>query len=401
LERIKESGDIFFAVSDMDWVQEGATVHISMVGFDGGSESNRLLDGKAVGSISASLSSSIDVTAARTLGAALGKCFMGASKKASFDILEATALTFLREPNPNGKPNSDVVRPWANGIEVTRRPQHIWIIDFGNEMPEGEAALYEKPFEYALRTVRPERVGRREERIVTNWWRFGRPRTEMRAAINGLHRFLVTPAVAKHRTFCWLPDVVVPDQQVLVFADAGDYFFGVIHSRMHEVWSRAPGMGTQVRERESGFRYTPTTCFETFPFPEPTDAQREAVAAAAKELDRLRSNWLNPPEWVREEVLTFPGSADGPWRRYVHDPDARGIGTVRYPRLVPKDATSAAQLKKRTLTNLYNERPAWLAAAHKRLDEAAAAAYGWPAELTDDELLARLLALNLSRAGSE
>ena len=75
-------------------------------------------------------------------------------------------------------------------------------------------------------------------------------------------------------------------------------------------------------------------------------------------------------------MLTFPGSADGPWRRYVHDPDGRGVGTVRYPRLVPRDAASAAALKKRTLTNLYNERPAWLAAAHRRLDEAVSAAYG-------------------------
>jgi hypothetical protein len=131
----------------------------------------------------------------------------------------------------------------------------------------------------------------------------------------------------------------------------------------------------------------------------PTPARREAIAAAAKELDNLRSRWLNPPEWTRTEVLEFPGSVDGPWRRYVHDPDARGIGTVRYPRVVPKDADSAAKLKKRTLTNLYNERPAWLANAHRKLDEAVAAAYGWAADLSEDELLGRLLALNLERAG--
>jgi hypothetical protein len=155
-----------------------------------------------------------------------------------------------------------------------------------------------------------------------------------------------------------------------------------------------------VRERESGFRYTPTTCFETFPFPEPFAAIRPAISEAAKELDRLRSNWLNPPEWTREEVLTFLGSLDGPWKRYVHDPDERGVGTVCYPRRVPKDAECAAKLKARTLTNLYNERPGWLAAAHRRLDEAVAAAYGWPADLPDDELLRRLLALNLERAGA-
>jgi len=92
---------------------------------------------------------------------------------------------------------------------------------------------------------------------------------------------------------------------------------------------------------------------------------------------------------------------DGPWKRYVHHPDARGIGTVRYPRLVPKDADCAAKLKKRTLTNLYNERPTWLANAHRKLDEAVFAAYGWPPSLSDDELLAKLLELNLNRAGRE
>ena len=137
---------------------------------------------------------------------------------------------------------------------------------------------------------------------------------------------------------------------------------------------------------------------------------------------------LNPPEWTATEILTFPGSADGPWRRSV-DPStltpgpspgfagegrksgdsspakpsevaAVRIGTVRYPRIVPKDAASAEALKKRTLTNLYNERPAWLANAHRKLDEAVFAAYGWPPSLSDDELLAKLLELNLERAGS-
>jgi hypothetical protein len=144
----------------------------------------------------------------------------------------------------------------------------------------------------------------------------------------------------------------------------------------------------------------PDDWLQHVPFPQPTAAQRDAIAAAAKDLDALRTNWLNPPEWTKTEVLEFPGSADGPWKRYVHDPNAKGIGTVRYPRVVPKGADAAAKLKKRTLTNLYNERPAWLANAHQRLDEAVFAAYGWPADLSDDDLLARLLARNLERAGS-
>ena len=79
--------------------------------------------------------------------------------------------------------------------------------------------------------------------------------------------------------------------------------------------------------------------------------------------------------------------------------DVRPIA-VRYPRTVPKSPEHAVRLKDRTLTKLYNTPPAWLANAHARLDAAVCAAYGWPATVADDDLLAKLLALNLSRAGS-
>jgi hypothetical protein len=159
---------------------------------------------------------------------------------------------------------------------------------------------------------------------------------------------------SKFRLFAWLPVDALPDSALVVFARDDDYTMGVLHSRPHEVWARATG--TQVREAESGFRYTPTTCFETFPFPQPAEAQREAVAEAARELDRLRNGWLNPP------------------------------------------GVPAADLATRTLTNLYNARPAWLAQAHERLDAAVLAAYGWPDHVDAEDLLARLLGLNLSRA---
>jgi hypothetical protein len=124
----------------------------------------------------------------------------------------------------------------------------------------------------------------------------------------------------------------------------------------------------------------------------------------------------NPPEWTKTEVLEFPGSADGPWRRYIDPATVRprphpgplpegegtsGIGTVRWPRTVPKDPDCAESLKKRTLTNLYNARPAWLAEAHRKLDEAVFAAYGWDPGISDEALLERLLSLNLRRASGE
>ena len=99
--------------------------------------------------------------------------------------------------------------------------------------------------------------------------------------------------------------------------------------------------------------------------------------------------------------MTFPASTNGPWASFVTEPNADGIGTARYTRLVPVDAGAEQQLKTRTLTNLYNARPTWLANAHRELDEAVFAVYGWSPSMTDDELLAKLLDLNLARSAAE
>jgi type II restriction/modification system DNA methylase subunit YeeA len=394
LQQIKKAGDIFFAESDREWVLDGANVHVSMVGFDDGKEKSRLLDSRLVVSINANLTSTADITQAKRLKENLQLCYMADTKGGAFDIAEAVALEMLRQPNPHGKPNSDVVVPWVNGLDLTRRNRGFWIIDFGVTCSQEEAALYEAPFAHIDRVVRPQRVASRS--TIATWWLHERPRPDMRSALAALQRFIVTISVGKFRLFGWMRRPALPDHQLFAFAREDDYFFGVLHSRIHEVWARS--QGTQVRERESGFRYTPTSCFETFPFPETTDDQRAAIADAASKLDDLRNNWLNPPEWTQVQTLSFPASADGPWAKYVHDPDARGIGTARYPRTIPKDEECAKELARRTLTNLYNQRPAWLDHAHRRLDEAVFAAYGWPASLTDDELLGRLLKLNLARA---
>jgi hypothetical protein len=165
----------------------------------------------------------------------------------------------------------------------------------------------------------------------------------------------------------WVEPRILCNQGTLVFAREDEYFLGVLHCRVHELWARA--QGTQVRDAESGFRYTPTSTFETFPFPwppgkEPKDDPRvKAIAAAARELVQKRDAWLNPPD------------------------------------------ASAAELKKRTLTNLYNENPTWLQNAHRELDQAVLAAYGWPIvpekDISDQDILARLLQLNAERGGSK
>jgi type II restriction/modification system DNA methylase subunit YeeA len=368
-----------------------------MVGFDDGAETFRQLDDKTVISINSNLTAaSADVTTASTLPENGDIAFMGDTKGGAFDISEEQALKMLRAPNPHGKSNSDVIVPWVNGLDVTRRPRHMFIIDFGLERAETECAKYEGPFLHLLLRVKDERTKNKRALYAKYWWRHVEPRPGMLAAIAPLRRFATTVPVSKHRLFAWMEAPTLPDHQVFAFARDDDYFFGVLHSRFHEAW--ALKLGTRLETRP---RYTPTTCFETFPFPDPNGRQDSEIAAAAKELNELRENWLNPAEWTMTHVLEFPGSVNGPWSRFVHEPDKRGIGTVRYPRLEPRDEECAAKLKKRTLTSLYNERPAWLAHAHAKLDAAVAAAYGWPADLSDDQILERLLALNLERAAEE
>lgn len=347
LRHILETGGIFWAESDRPWILDGANVNVSMVGFDDGNDKTRTLDGRAVLTINANLTSSADVTQARRIKANIGLSFMGDTKVGPFEIPEILAREWLPLRNPNGKSNSDVLHPWANGLELTRQPQHLWIVDFPPGMTEEEAAQYEKPFEYILQHVKPMRATARSgDRTGVVWWIHQRPRPDMRASCLTLPRYIATPRVSKHRIFVWLGANTLPDCQLIVFARDDDFFFGVLHSRYHEVWSLATCGRLETRPQ-----YTPTTSFETFPLPEGTPENVAAVAAAAHELDTARCNWL--------------GDRSDP---------------------------------KYTLTELYNTRPTWLAACHTKLDAAVAAAYGWPADLTDAAILERLLALNQSAA---
>jgi type II restriction/modification system DNA methylase subunit YeeA len=219
----------------------------------------------------------------------------------------------------------------------------------------------------------------------------------LRRALGGKTRYLATPKVSRHRFFVWLPTIVVPDNLVIAIARDDDAFFGILNSRFHEAWSLALGAWIGSGNDPT---YTPTATFETFPFPEgltpnipagdyAADARARRVATAAKKLDDLRRAWLNPPDLVEIVPEVTPTAAAGEQPR-------------RYPdRILPKNAEAAVKLKERTLTNLYNQRPRWLADAHYALDHAVAAAYGWPEDISTEDALGRLLALNLERARAQ
>ncbi|MEI9803320.1 MAG: class I SAM-dependent DNA methyltransferase [Pseudolabrys sp.] len=387
LDRIAAESRIFEAWSDEPWIVNGAAVRVSLVCFGQGEDSLRL-DGQPVAAINPDLTEgATNLTQARRLTENLNVAFMGDTKGGAFDIPGELAREWLRLPlNPNGRPNSDVLRPWRNGMDMTRRARDMWIIDFGWEMSEQEASLYEAPFQHIKEHVLPERAKNRRDAYRERWWRHVEPRPAMCAALENRQRYIGTPTVAKHRLFVWLDKHICPDHQLIVIAHDDYTTFGILHSRFHEQWSLQRGTWLGVGNDP---RYTPTTTFETFPFPEDlspnipakrflNDPRAAAIAKAAKRLDELRNAWLNPTDLVRVEheiALNYPA------------------------RILPKDTNAAATLRERTLTNLYNKRPQWLTDAHRELDAAVATAYGLPVDISDDQALAKLLDLNLTRAG--
>ncbi len=388
LERIRASGVIFHAWSDLEWVNEGAAVRVSLVGFAQETGQPVMLDGQPAAAIHADLTGSsettgaLDLTQARPLPENAGCSFFGLCLAGAFAVDSDTARRWLQQPNPHGRPNSEVLRPIWNGVDVTQGWKGRWVIDFGADLSESEAALYEAPFTQVLAKVKPVRMSNREKSRVDYWWRHGRPRPELRRKLAGLAHYIATSETAKHRIFIWLPVSVAPEHKLVVIARDDDATFGMLSSRFHTVWALATG-GTLGQTPV----YTASLCFETFPFPSgltpnipaadyADDPCAQAIADAARKLNELRENWLNPPQWVDRVPEVVPGYPD---------------------RLIPKPE-HAAELKQRTLTNLYNQRPAWLVNAHRVLDEAVAAAYGWPVDLSDDEVLRRLLALNQERS---
>ena len=403
LDAITDDLEIVNAWSDEAWINDGASVRVSLVSFSAAiPNSSAWLDGQQVGRINADLTASADMEATLDLTKSVrlkqnsGCAFIGGMKKGQFDIPGDLARSWLHSPNPNGKSNSDVLFPWVNGLDITRRPSDTWIIDFGIDMAEDDACLFEQPFAHVQAEVKPARdkVSNANER--RKWWLHARPAPDLRTAISGLPRVIASPRNGRYRLFSWIAPPVVCDGQLVVTARADDSTFGILHSRFHELWSLRLctflGVGNDPR-------YTPSSTFETFPFPPgltPADTKGAPVvegdlqlppvtaeylpaackiAAAAQRLYNLRENWLNPPAWVERVPETVAG----------------------YPERIAPKPEHASELKRRTLTNLYNARPAWLDNAHRALDEAVAEAYGWKdytVDMTDDEILNRLLELN-------
>ena len=157
-----------------------------------------------------------------------------------------------------------MLKPWVNGMDLTRRPAGKWIVDFGWTMSDADAALYEEPFRWVKEHVYPLRSAVRRKAHRERWWRHADPRPGMWGALANQSRYIATPTVAKHRLFVWCDARICPDHQLIVIGRDDDTTFGILHSRFHELWSLRLctwlGKGNDPR-------YTPSTTFETFPFP--------------------------------------------------------------------------------------------------------------------------------------
>lgn len=371
LDRIIVEGSIFFAWSNREWTLEGAAVRVSMIGFDDGTETTRELDGAPVSSINADLSAGEDLTQSVALAENRGLAFQGPVKVGQFEVDPDVARKMLSAPiNPNGHSNAEVVVPWIIAKDLTDRPKGMYIVDFQNRT-EAEAALFEMPFEYVRHHVYASRQKNKRQRRKELWWHHGEKNLGMRKALSRLRRYIATPRVSKHRFFLFVPVETLADSRVVVIARDDDYLIGTLESSVHKAWSIQTGSRHGDGEDGGRFTYNIESCFDTFPFPWPPgtepaeddDSRVKAIADAARSLVRQRDAWLNPPN------------------------------------IAPED------LKNRTLTNLYNLREkgqcAWLENAHRALDEAVFAAYGWPSTLSRDQILARLLELNHQRAAAQ
>nr|WP_247395086.1 DNA methyltransferase [Bradyrhizobium sp. 35] len=388
---------IFDAWTNEPWVVDGAAVRVSIVCAASPELNERLgatltLNGAPVANINPDLSSGIDVTQARKLPANRGLAFQGVKLTGPFDFDGAEARGLLALPtNPNGRSNSDVIARLYDIDDIVGRDSDRWCVDFGTSFTEREAALYEAPFAIIRNRVVPFRNDPKksrsdEERLKSRYWEFQRPRPEMRRALTGKRRFLVTPESSEHRVFAFVPNTVRIQGSLFAITRDDDLIFGILSSRIHEVWATAQGnrLG-QGNQR----RYNIGVTFETFPFPAgltpdlSVKAQTESpfaptIIEAAARLNELRARWLNPPDLVRIAPEVVPGYPD---------------------RVIPTNEAASDTLRRRTLTDLYNEMPTWLENAHDDLNRAVAAAYDLSSESSDEQILAHLLEMNL--AGGE
>lgn len=356
----------------------------------------------AEGVIHSDLTVGVDVTRAKALMANEGLCSPGVKLHGAGFIVtpgRAAELGFGSVPGLERR-----IRHYRNGRDLTARPRGVMVIDlFGLEADEVRAQ-FPAVYQHVLAEVKPERAtvfeksGTKDSAsYLKNWWVFGKPRTELRPALAGLPRYIATVETTKHRVFQFLDASILPDNMLVAVGSDDGFHLGVLSSRWHLVWTEAQGGTLEDRPR-----YTKSQCFDPFPFPAATVAQQALIRGYAEELDAHRKRVLeahshltltglyNVLERVRGGAA-YADLFDAPAPKALPDLDARKTPIIA---TVPPLTAEEKRTFNDGLVLILKE-------LHDNLDAAVAAAYGWPADLADDEMLARLVALNKERAKEE
>ncbi len=323
------------------------------------------------GRIHADLTIGADVTTAKALLANEGVCSPGVKLHGAGFIVtpqQAELLGLGRRPGLERH-----IRPYRNGRDLTARPRGVMVIDLFGLSEEDVRRRFPEVYQHLLISVKPERDTNNRRYYREYWWIFGEPRKELRPLTTVLNRYVVTVETAKHRMFQFLEEAILPDNKLICVGVADVWLFGALSSRFHTVWALRAGGALGVGNDPV---YVKSRCFDPFPFPDATDRQKVEIGMIAEELDLLRKQVLSDhPDLTLTglyNVLAALG-ANG-------DPGALDAGARRV-----FDLGLVMILK--TL--------------HDRLDRAVAAAYGWPADLDDDAVLSRIVALNQERAREE
>lgn len=259
---------------------------------------------------------------------------------------------------------------YRNGRDLTDKPRGVRVIDLFGLTSDEVLTRFPAVYQHLLETVKPERDTNRDAILRANWWLHRRLRTDLRAALVGLPRYIATVETAKHRVFQFLDAEVLPDNKLIVFALEDAYHLGVLSSRLHVTWALATGSHLGVGNDPV---YVKSRCFDPFPFPDATEAQQAEIRKLAEQLDghRKRQQAANP-------VLTLTDLYNVVEKLRAGQP------------LTPKEAAVKDQGLAVVVLDL-----------HRQLDAAVAAAYGWPTDLPDAEILTRLVALNAIRRQEE
>jgi hypothetical protein len=378
VEMMAERGArVLWAIADHPWIDEqsSAAVRVAMTvtGCGGASSTLAIVDERAniireltAPDLNADLSVSADVASAvrEPLTANRGMSFLGFLVNGPGFIISQAEGQQLLHIDPR---HSEVLKPYISGRDVADRPRGNYVIDFGLRTVD-QARLYPILYNIVVDRVKPVRDANRDRGIRENWWRFHRIRHELRAGMEGLDCFIITPETTKHRYFTVLNQSTAPDHTLICITSAESFHLGVLSSAVHITW--ALGAGGTLEDRP---RYNKSVCFDPFPFPDPPKHLRERIGLVAEALDQHRKDAI-----ARDERVTMTGMYN------VVEKLSSGEKLTDKERAIHEIAACGV------LKDLHDE-----------LDRLVAQAYGWPWPMEREEVLERLVALHDERVEEE